>query len=143
MFAEHAVILANVIMPNLDEKERNKGPHLFFTRIQNRNSLTGDMTPINSSIKLHSLPPKTALWGLDNARIEFHNFEVPRTDLLSRFSRVEDDGTYTLNLPPGNKRMLDLLLSRLLTGRVCLSEYTIGVARVNTLLFCVTNCSRF
>ena len=30
-----------------------------------------------------------------------------------------------MNLLKGNKRMLDLLISRLLTGRVCLSEYTL------------------
>ena len=86
MFAEHAVILANLIMPNeKDEKDRNKGPHLFYTRIQNRNEITGDLTPINDSIKLTSLPSKTALWGLDNAYIQFDHFEVPRTDLLSKF----------------------------------------------------------
>jgi acyl-CoA oxidase len=131
MFAEHAVILANLIIPTANEKERNKGPHLFFTRIQNKDPITGDMTPINDHVKLRSLPKKTALLGLDNAAIEFNNFEVQRTDLLSRFSNVEEDGTYVLNLPHGNKRMLDLLLSRLLTGRVCLSEYTIGMARVH------------
>jgi acyl-CoA oxidase len=135
MYAEHAVILANIIMPNGDEKERNKGPHLFFARIQNKDPVTGDMTPINDCIKLRSLPKKTALLGLDNASIQFNNFEVQRTDLLSRFSSVEEDGTYVLNLPHGNKRMLDLLLSRLLTGRVCLSEYTIGIARVDPLLY--------
>jgi hypothetical protein len=135
MFAEHAVILANIIMPHESDKERNKGPHLFFTRIQNIDPITGNMVPVNQTIKLRSLPKKTALLGLDNASIEFNNFEVQRTDLLSRFSRVEEDGTYVLELPPGNKRMLDLLLSRLLTGRVCLSEYTIGVARVCLLRY--------
>lgn len=137
MFAEHAVILANLIMPDgKDEKDRNKGPHIFYTRIQNRHETTGDLVPINNSVKLTSLPTKTALWGLDNAYIEFDHFEVPRTDLLSKFSNVDENGVYQLNLPKGNSRMLDLLLSRLLTGRVCLSEYTIGIARVRTF-FCL------
>jgi len=128
MYAEHAVILANLIMPE-NGKECNKGPHLFYTRIQNRDPVTGNLAPVNDSIKLTSLPEKTALWTLDNANIEFDHFEVTRTDLLSKFSRVDESGKYELSLPSGNKRMLDLLLTRLLTGRVCLSEYTVGVAR--------------
>lgn len=81
-------------------------------------------------VTVTSLPEKTALRGLDNAYIMFDHFEVPRDALLSRFSSVHEDGSYHLNLPPGAKRMLDLLISRLLTGRVCLSEYTVSYAQV-------------
>jgi hypothetical protein len=42
---------------------------------------------------------------------------------------MDSKGEYTLNLPSGTKRMLDLLISRLLTGRIVLSEATIGYAR--------------
>lgn len=125
MFAEHAVILADVIMPSGE----NVGPHLFYTRIQNRDAQTGQMTALRG-VKVTSLPEKTALKGLDNAYIQFNQFEVPRDALLSRFSSVEEDGSYKLNLPPGTKRMLDLLISRLLTGRVCLSEFTVAYAQV-------------
>ncbi len=105
-----------------------------------------------------SLPPKTALLGLDNAFIEFDNFEVPHAALLNRFSSVSLEvheyiciygsspestpinniiiflyvciyqGEYSLSLPPGVTRMLDLLITRLLTGRISLSEYTIATA---------------
>lgn len=128
MYAEHAVILANIVMPDGSDK----GPHLFFARIQNRNALSGKMSAVNSAVKVTSLDQKTALRGLDNAHIAFDNFEVSRASLLSRFSSVDALGTYTINLPPGNKRMLDLLISRLLTGRICLSEYTVGFARVRS-----------
>ena len=55
--------------------------------------------------------------GLDNAFISFDKFSVPHEALLSRFSSIaEDTGAYTLALPKGVNRMLDLLISRLLTG---------------------------
>ena len=133
MFAEHAVILANIIMPD----GSNKGPHLFFSRIQHRHATTGEMTAVNDSVRITSLAEKTALRGLDNAYISFDHFEVPRAALLGRYSTVTEDGQYVLQLPPGNKRMLDVLISRLLTGRVCLSEYTVGIARVRV---CVSVC---
>jgi hypothetical protein len=125
MFAEYAVILANIILPG----GKDVGPHLFYARIQNRDRASGDMQPLGG-VDLTSLPSKTSLKGLDNAYIRFDNFLVDRSQLLSRFSSISESGEYSMSLPAGNKRMLDLLISRLLTGRVCLSEYTISVAQV-------------
>jgi len=71
---------------------------------------------------------KAALEGLDNAYIRFDGFTVPRSSLLSRFCHLDKEGVYTLSLPAGVTRMLDLLISRLLTGRIVLSEATIGHA---------------
>ena len=122
MFAEHAVILADLYIG-----AERKGSHLFFARIQNRNPQTGALTPVEG-VSLETLPLKTALRGLDNASIKFNNFKVKRDQLLSRFSRVDKDGNYSLQLPQGVTKMLDLLLSRLLTGRVCLSEFTVQYA---------------
>ena len=128
MFAEYAVILANIILPG----GKDVGPHLFYARIQNRDPASGDMQPLRG-VELTSLPPKTSLKGLDNAFIRFDNFSVDRNQLLSRFSNISESGEYSISLPTGNKRMLDLLISRLLTGRVCLSEYTISLAQVRFL----------
>jgi hypothetical protein len=68
----------------------------------------------------------------------FDSFSVPRSAMLSRFCSVQLNSSsggsskptaeYTLNLPSGAKRMLDLLISRLLTGRIVLSEATVGYA---------------
>ena len=77
-------------------------------------------------VTVTSLDAKIALQGLDNAYVTFDNFVIPKAELLSRFSDIDDvTDEYSMNLPKGNKRMLDLLISRLLTGRVCLSEYTL------------------
>ena len=125
MHAEHAVILAELIIAG--EKH---GPHLFWARIANRSATRSakSATKPVKGVTPSSLPPKSALNGLDNAFIAFDNFVVPRSGLLSRFCTVKEGGDYSLNLPNGVDRMLDLLISRLLTGRICLSEGTIGYA---------------
>jgi hypothetical protein len=86
------------------------------------------MTPV-AGVTMKSLPRKTALLGLDNAYISFDNFEVSHFALLNRFSSiVEHTGEYKLHLPKGVTRMVDLLISRLLTGRIVLSEFTSNYA---------------
>lgn len=101
---------------------------MFFSRIQNRDPATGALSPL-PGVAVRSLDAKIALQGLDNAYITFDSFLLPKQSLLSRFSDIDEaTGEYSLSLPKGNKRMLDLLISRLLTGRVCLSEYTLKYA---------------
>lgn len=125
MFAEYAVICANLMLEN---GTKNAGPHLFFARIQNRDPTTGAMTPL-PGVTVTSLNKKTALLGLDNAFVAFEHFQVDHACLLSRFSSIDQaTGAYSLHLPPGVNRMLDLLISRLLTGRICLSEATVNYA---------------
>ena len=125
MFAEYAVICANLMV---EDGNKNAGPHLFYARIQNRNSKTGMMTPMKG-VELTSLNRKSALLGLDNAFISFESFEIDHCALLDRFSSVDKlSGAYALHLPSGVTRMLDLLISRLLTGRICLSESQINYA---------------
>ena len=128
VFAEHAVISANLMVEDtVNGGTKNAGPHLFFTRIQKRNKTSGELSAVNKSVTVSTLPQKTALLGLDNAFISFDQFEVPHESLLCRFSSVDiDTGNYSLSLPKGVDRMLDLLISRLLTGRIVLSEYTIA-----------------
>ena len=121
MFAEYAVICANLM---LEDGTKNGGPHLFYARIQHRNPKTGKMTPVKG-VSISTLNQKTALLGLDNAFISFDQFEVEHSCLLNRFSSVDlETGDYSLHLPAGVTRMVDLLISRLLTGRICLSECT-------------------
>jgi hypothetical protein len=116
MFAERAVILANLIF-----KGTNYGPHIFWARIADRKGK--DLKSVKG-VKVERLGAKVALLGLDNAFVSFDHFEVGTDSLLSRFSRVqkcEKEHEYELELPTGAKRMLDLLISRLLTGRIVLS----------------------
>ena len=123
LYAEHAVILAELIVGG-----ESKGPHLFWAPIAERKARgPGRPTPL-PGVTVESLPEKTAMRGLDNAAITFTDFRIPRTALLNRFCRLDKSGAYATELPKGVPRMLDLLLLRLLTGRIQLSEGTIAHA---------------
>lgn len=133
MYAEKAVILAELFID-----EVSYGPHLFWSTIATTSttktrSKTGNDSgslerPIPvAGVTIESLPEKTTLVSLDNASISFDNFRVPASALLSRFGGLEKN-EYVPNLPEGCSRMLDLLISRLLTGRIVLSEATLSFA---------------
>lgn len=123
LHAERAVILAELIIDGT-----KYGPHLFWARIAKLGRKAGSLPATLPGVACTTLPPKIALRGLDNAYIAFDRFEVPRGALLCRFCTVEKGGKYSQSLPDGASRMIDLLISRLLTGRICLSEGTIAYA---------------
>eukprot|EP00615_Pteridomonas_danica_P000841 CAMPEP_0114354888 /NCGR_PEP_ID=MMETSP0101-20121206/19809_1 /TAXON_ID=38822 ORGANISM="Pteridomonas danica, Strain PT" /NCGR_SAMPLE_ID=MMETSP0101 /ASSEMBLY_ACC=CAM_ASM_000211 /LENGTH=522 /DNA_ID=CAMNT_0001496565 /DNA_START=18 /DNA_END=1583 /DNA_ORIENTATION=- len=134
MYAEHAVILAELFVGG-----ESKGPHLFWAEIADRvkddkgNFVEGSRPLPRKGVTIDSLPSKTVMVGLDNAEISFSEFRIPRTALLNRFCSLErgSDGSYVYqtHLPEGVPRMLDLLIFRLLTGRIQLSEGTIAHAQ--------------
>lgn len=125
LFAERAVILATLVVDG-----KALGPHLFWAPIADHDfQLQAGGRPVpRPGVSLISLPGKTTLLGLDNAEISFSNFRVPRAALLSRFGSLSAAGEYESRLPKGCTRLLDLLLSRLLTGRIVLSEATLAHA---------------
>ena len=126
LYAERAVILADLV---LDDK--SYGPHLFWAPIADFQDTSTRPSP-RTGVTIESLPRKTAMRGLDNAAISFDNFRVSRSALLSRFGSVDAEGSYSPNLPEGVPRMVDLLISRLLTGRIVLSEATLAHAMSRT-----------
>lgn len=125
MFAERAVILANLTVG-----DECHGPCLFWATIADPQPGQARPRP-RSGVHVTSLPTKTALKSLDNAAISFDHFRVPRSALLSRFAELQGQGEATifqLKLPPGARKMLDVLVFRLLTGRIVLSEASLAQA---------------
>jgi acyl-CoA oxidase len=132
MYAEEAVILAELIIDG-----EKKGPHLFWTPIADsaggdrrsaKNSILARPEP-RDGVNVGSNPEKTCMHGLDNATMTFENFSVPVTGLLNKFCEVvQENGKwiYRTKLPSSAKRMLDILIFRLLTGRIVLSEATMS-----------------
>ena len=139
MYAENAVILADLIIDG-----DSKGPHLFWAHIADAAASGGKSTrgrtdgplarptPV-AGVTIGTNPEKTCMHGLDNATVLFEQFRVPGSALLSRFCSLTAEGkgnaktyTYATNLPNNCKRMLDLLIFRLLTGRIVLSEATMS-----------------
>jgi len=81
-----------VILADLRIGTESFGPHLFWARIASRDE-DGVLTR-EQGVEVSSVPQKTALRGLDNAIIDFTDFVIPRSALLSRFSSVSEDGTH-------------------------------------------------
>jgi len=132
MYARTAVILAKLFVGGED-----RGPHLFWAPIADKapategkkdDDPTARPTP-RRGVVLTDNPKKTALVGLDNAEVRFDGFRVAHGALLARFGGVDAaSGAYVPALPAGCGRMLDVLLARLLTGRIVLSEATLAHA---------------
>jgi acyl-CoA oxidase len=122
LYAEEAVILAELVV-----KGEKKGPHLFWGRIARPPARAARPAPL-LGVKVESNPPKTTLRGLDNAAVTFDGFRLARSSLLSRFCSLGRHGEYSLELPGKAKRMLDILIFRLLTGRIVLSEATCSMS---------------
>jgi acyl-CoA oxidase len=140
LYAEEAVILADLVIDG-----EKKGPHLFWARVAD--AATGDRRSGSSDkitrpqprpgVTIDSNPEKTCMHGLDNATMSYKDFRVPMSSLLSRFCEVthEDEKyVYRTKLPKGSKRMVDILIFRLLTGRIVLSEATMS--------FCISRLRR-
>jgi alkylation response protein AidB-like acyl-CoA dehydrogenase len=118
-FAEFAVILAELFVNDVSH-----GPHLFWARIANM--VNGKVQPLDA-VTVGSNLKKTTMLGLDNAKISFNQFRIPAKSLLDRYGAINTStDTYESKLPKGIDRTIDLLLSRLLTGRIVLSETSLS-----------------
>ncbi len=71
---------------------------------------------------------KMGLNGVDNGRLYFDQVAVPRDQLLSRFGRVSDDGTYHSDIENPNKRFF-VMLGTLVGGRICVASAGLAMAK--------------
>jgi acyl-CoA oxidase len=61
---------------------------------------------------------KGGLLGVDNGTLRFDHVRVPRTNLLSRYGGITEDGTYSSEIASSGKRFFTML-GTLVRGRVC------------------------
>ena len=61
---------------------------------------------------------KGGLLGVDNGTLRFDHVRVPRTNLLSRYGGISDDGSYSSEIASSGKRFFTML-GTLVRGRVC------------------------
>jgi len=71
---------------------------------------------------------KAGLNGIDNGRLAFDNVRVPRTNLLSRFGDITEDGEYTSPIENPNKRFFTML-GTLVGGRVSVAAAALSAAK--------------
>jgi acyl-CoA oxidase len=130
--ASKAVVLARLIVDDTD-----LGAHLFWVPLRHARAaadapdagefVVGELLP---GIEVSLVAAKNAMLALDNAVIDFTGYTAPRSSLLSRFCSLDRDGKYCSSMPAGCRRVLDLVLTRLLTGRLCLAEYALKYAMI-------------
>ncbi|KAI8999916.1 hypothetical protein DFJ74DRAFT_647628 [Hyaloraphidium curvatum] len=86
--ATHVALMARLVVGG-----RNRGPHNFVFRI--RDERTHEPLP---GVFVGDIGSKYGNQGIDNGFCVFTNFRIPKTALLSRFSKVSRDGKYVRDI---------------------------------------------
>lgn len=87
--ADHAVVVAQLMIPDSSGRMKSYGPHQFIVQIrdlQTRKALEG--------VIIGDIGPKYGYASMDNGYMLFNHFRVPRSSLLARYSSVDEDGKY-------------------------------------------------
>lgn len=110
--ASHAVVWADLIC---DDKRR--GPHLFVVPL--RDFQTMQLKP---GVAISDRGMKSCLNGNDNGMFVFDNVELPKDALLDRFTRIDEEGNYSTDIPKPQElfnKFTDALLSGRLVVATC------------------------
>ena len=71
----------------------NRGIHGILVRIRD------DKLQTMPGVTIHDMGHKMGLNGVDNAKLSFENVRVPRENLLNRYSDVQEDGSFSTDIP--------------------------------------------
>lgn len=96
--ANHAIIVAQLLLPDKSGKYKSYGPHQFVSQI--RDMETNRPLP---GIVIGDIGTKVGYAGMDNGYMLFKNFTVPHKALLSKYTKVTIDGTY---IKPANQAIV-------------------------------------
>jgi len=88
--ANHAIVVAQLLLPDKSGKYKSHGPHQFIVQIRDMKT----HKPLEG-IVVGDIGPKYGYPGMDNGYLLFSNFRVPHAALLSKYSGVDSShGTY-------------------------------------------------
>ena len=102
--------------------EQRHGVHAFLVLIRDE---AGNAT---AGVRLADSGHKLGLNGVDNGRIWFDNVRIPRENLLARFARVSEDGTYWSPIPSSSRRFFTML-GTLVGGRIAVASGGLSAAK--------------
>ena len=97
--ANFALIIAQLVI-----NQNNYGPHPFLVPIRDLNT----HVPFEG-IEIGDIGPKIGLHSNDNGFIRFHKYRIPQKYMLTRFSKINDQGEYEV-IDPNSIKILYLSL---------------------------------
>ncbi|KAL1471712.1 hypothetical protein MTO96_023539 [Rhipicephalus appendiculatus] len=106
-----------------DPNTQNRGLHAFIVPIRNRKTLL----PF-PGVLVGDMGPKLGLNGIDNGFLSFHDYRIPRENLLNRTADVTPEGEYVTPLKDPKKRF-GMTLGSLSMGRVAI----VGICTTNLI----------
>jgi acyl-CoA oxidase len=87
--ANHAIIVAQLLLPDANGKLKSYGPHQFVAQIRDMKT----NKPLDG-IVIGDIGTKVGYAAMDNGYMLFKNFRVPHKALLSKYTGVSLDGKY-------------------------------------------------
>lgn len=105
--ANHTVLFAQLLMPVQDassgasepKKYRSMGPHPFLVQVRRYEDHS-----VIPGITVGDIGPKLGFAALDNGFLSFEHHRIPRTNLLSRYAKI--DPVTKQYVPPSNPKLL-------------------------------------
>jgi acyl-CoA oxidase len=98
------------------------GVHAFLVPLRDEQ---GRLLP---GIEIEDCGRKAGLNGVDNGRIRFTNVRIPREQLLDRFGRMAEDGSYTSEITSPTRRFFTML-GTLVSGRLSIAAAACNAAK--------------
>ncbi|KAF2707736.1 hypothetical protein K504DRAFT_446846 [Pleomassaria siparia CBS 279.74] len=119
--ANHAIIVAQLLLPDGNGKLKSYGPHQFVAQVRDMKT----NKPLEG-IVIGDIGTKVGYAGMDNGYMLFKNFKIPHSALLSKYTGVSIDGKY---IAPKNQavvygsmtyvRASIIMNSRMILARAC------------------------